>query len=397
MMRKLSFYVAIILCLVLIVPVAGGCSKTEEQNTFEKLLSLLPVEAKEGRAISIIDYESFRKVNGISLYDEDSNKITKEVYTETIMNTYNSGDMFGVDILWYSSDWTGILNDGLFSPITHENIGYSITDVNAEINNIQSLRIVSPGAGEYNDNLDALVAAVGDFNAQSTKDALENRSEWPSWAKDNFVSEEHEKIAIYSWGDGLEIHLGSRYEPPHIDPIGRAVPLAVSDGQFFFGGSTADIKSAIDASMNKKSSLADIPEYVLVAQYMHDLNTIGLLIMDEVLLPDALDAPESIFGPKLKNFTTVGMGLGKDDKGEYMALVIVFDNTVAAEEGFSALEQKVEVYNKIYDMNDNNNKYYIYDTEISVDNIVLSAKLYTGHKSLWRHWFINLWPVVFKR
>lgn len=148
--------------------------------------------------------------------------------------------------------------------------------------------------------------------------------------------------------------------------------------------------------MNKKPSLTDIPEYVLVAQYMHDLNTIGLLIIDEVLLQDALDAAESYYGPKLKNFTTVGMGLGKDDKGEYMALVIVFEDSEAAEEGISVLEQKIEVYNKIYDMNDNNSKYYIYDSEINVDNMVVSAKLYTSDESLWRHWFINLWPYAFQ-
>ena len=282
------------------------------------------------------------------------------------------------------------MDNGLFSRIAHENVGYSITDVKAEINNIPSIRIVTPGIGTYTYNLlDALVAAVGDFDAQSTEDALENRSEWSSWAKDNFTSEEYEKTAIYSWGDGLEFHIESRHEPPHIEYYGRAVPLAVSDGQLFIGSSTAYIKSAIDANLNKKSSLADIPEYVLVAQYMYDLNTIGLLIVDEVLIRDALDVPESYYGPKLKNFTTVGMGLGKDDKGEYMALVIVFENPEAAEEGFSALEQKIEVYNKLcneYDLK----RALIYDTEISVDNLVLSAKLHTDDESLWRHWFINL-------
>ena len=88
-----------------------------------------------------------------------------------------------------------------------------------------------------------------------------------------------------------------------------------------------------------------------------------MVVVDEVLIRDALDVPESYYGPKLKNFTTVGMGLGKDDKGEYMALVIVFENPEAAEEGFSALEQKIEVYNKLcneYDLK----RALIYDTEM---------------------------------
>jgi hypothetical protein len=170
------------------------------------------------------------------------------------------------------------------------------------------------------------------------------------------------------------------------------VPLAVFDGQLFIGSSTEDIKSAIDSSLNNAPSLAEIPEYVLVAQIMHDLNTVGLLVMDEVILRDTLESTEWGYGPQLEDFTTVGMGLGKDDSGKYMALVIVFKDPVAAENGFLALEQKVEIYNEIYDINDNINDFDIYDMEISIDNSVVSAKLYTDSKALWRYWFINRWP-----
>jgi hypothetical protein len=391
-LRKPVSCIAVIVCLVLVLTFAGGCSEPEEENTFIELLRLLPAEAKEERVIAIIDYEAIRKISGISLYDEDRKKITTEEYFDAVINSDKAGVLFGDDIFRYGSDWTGINDYQLLPLIQDSNIGYNITDVSAEINNISSMTILAPGISGFHYNLDALITTVGDFDAKSTKDALENRSEWPSWAVDDFKSEEYEKTAIYSWGNGPEFHLGYRYEPPHLDKLGRAVPLAVFDGQLFIGSSTEDIKSAIDSSLNNAPSLAEIPEYVLVAQIMHDLNTVGLLVMDEVILRDTLESTEWGYGPQLEDFTTVGMGLGKDDSGKYMALVIVFKDPVAAENGFLALEQKVEIYNEIYDINDNINDFDIYDMEISIDNSVVSAKLYTDSKALWRYWFINRWP-----
>lgn len=394
-MRKLVFCVAIILCLVLIVPVAWGCSKPKEENTFVKLLRLLPETARDGRAITIINYESIREVNSISLYDEDNQRITREEYIEAFINMNIAGTLFGSDIFQYGSYWTGFKDDVLFSPIQDYNIGYNIMDVNAEINNIYSVSLMSSGIGKLVYNFDALVAAEGNFDAQSTKDALENRGKWPSWAIDNFTIEEYEKTIIYSWGDSLEFHLMNHSGPPHLDEFGRAVPLAVSDGQLFIGSSIEDIKSAIDSSMNKAPSLADILEYVLVAQGMHDLDAIGVIIIDELLIRDILASAEPDFGPQVKNYTTVCVGPGKNDKGEYMALVIVFDNPESAEEGATLLEQRIEVYNKLC-----NEFYYntalIYDTEINVEDRVLLAKLYTNDKSLWRNWFFNQWPNIFQ-
>jgi hypothetical protein len=406
-MRKPVSCIAVIICLVLVLSFAGGCSApggentlSEEENTFVRLLSMLPAEAKEGHIITIIDYESFGKVNGISLYDEDGKRITEEEFLDNIRNVYETGALFGLDIFVFGSDWTCIKESSSRLPIEDNTIGYSITDVNAEINNISTIYTDS-GIGQYSANPYGLVAAVGDFDAKSTRDALENRGEWPSWAVDNFRSEEYKKIVIYSWVNGMEVHLDSRQKPPHLNVFGCAAPLAVTDGQLFVGTSTEDIKSAIDSSMNKGRSLADIPEYVLVARHMYDLNTVGLLVMDEELLRDIPGEAEAFFGlssyygPEFENFTTIGMGPGKDDKGEYMALVIVFNNPAAAEEGFSALEQKIEVFNHIYEMYDKYHDYsrcYIYDTEISIDDEVLSAKLYTGYESLWRYWLIKRWP-----
>ena len=46
----------------------------------------------------------------------------------------------------------------------------------------------------------------------------------------------------------------------------------------------------------------------------------------------------------------------------------------------------------MYDKYHDYSRCYIYDTEISIDDEVLSAKLYTGYESLWRYWLIKRWP-----
>lgn len=234
MMKNTANFVNLIFLvflLMLIMPLLVSCSGTaESNNTFIELLKMLPAEAKEGRVITIIDYESFRKVNGISFYDEDNQRLTNEEFRDNIMNLSKAGNLFAENILQYGSYWTGLNDDILSSTIQDNNIGYNLTDVNGEINNIYSVSITSLGMGKFDYNSNALVVAIGDFDARYTEHALNNRDEWPLWAIDSFKSEEYEKITIYSWGDFLEIHLVDRRSPPHLDPLGRAVPLAVSDG-----------------------------------------------------------------------------------------------------------------------------------------------------------------------
>jgi len=86
-MGKLVSCIAAIMCLSLLVPVAGGCSQPEEENTFIKLLSLLPATAKDDSSITLIDYERFYQVNGISIYDENGQRIKREEYLKILKGT----------------------------------------------------------------------------------------------------------------------------------------------------------------------------------------------------------------------------------------------------------------------------------------------------------------------
>ena len=381
--------------LVLLMPVSGGCSESEDENTFTKLLGLLPATSEEWRIIVLIDHEKWRQVNGISVYDEDGQRISREEYFERIIKVKNESYLFGFDIQSFGTFWASGYSKMLVSPIQNTTIGYEYSDIDAEINNFYYLS--DPpwmfGMSELRTSPEGMVAAIGDYDSQATNAALMNRGEWPSRLIQNYVSEEYDTIVIHSWGDSQEMSLADRLSPPHVDSIGRAYPVAVSDGQLFVGSGVDNIKPMIDAQNNKTNSLADLPEYMLVAEGMDALGAIGAFVMNEAHTRDVLDFSSPFAGPRIKDFLTVGMGPGKDETGEYMVLVLVFENHANAEAGIALIQEKIEAYNFIFD-SINNGDDSIYDTDIKANGRVLQAKLYTENQMLWKYWFFNQWALI---
>jgi hypothetical protein len=224
---------------------------------------------------------------------------------------------------------------------------------------------------------------------------LENHNEWSTWLINSYSSEDYGGITIHSWGNSYEGHLADRFSPPHLNSIGNAMPIAIADGELFIAHSVEDIKSMIDATQDQVKSLADLPEYRLVSNAMRELGTLCVIIVDEALIRDILAYNDPITEPKIKNFQTVGMGPGRDETGEYMALVLVYENHEDAEEGVKLLEQKVEVFNQICTSVFPKKTAEIYNTEISVENEVLIAKLYNNHEGLWSWWFFDRWWAMY--
>jgi hypothetical protein len=388
-----------ILCIFTLAEVmaGGSCAAPSEENTFVELLKLLPAEAKEGRVITLIDYKLFRQANGIQIYDNDGQRIDRDEYINILIDIIWDDSFFGDDIFRFSSYWTSMGNNLDRSSIKEENIGYEVTDIDAEINNIFSLyspEIILSGGDAFKVNEDMMIAAFGEFNQQAISNALENRDDWPEWAIENYSGEKYENTIIHSWGDSLECHVRDRLSPPHLDFLGRAMPLAISNGYLFVGSSEENIRSMVDTSLDEKDSLADIPEYKLAAQGMDDLGAVIAIIMDETHVSDNMRSTISLIRPRITNYVTISMGPGKDETGVYMALVIVHANNADAEDNVSSLEQKIEEYNTFCKKVARSPENSIYNTEIYTKGKVLLAKLYTANESIWRYWFFNQWEMV---
>ncbi len=392
---KWIYYAVILVGLILFVPVAGGCTeKSDQENTFIELLKLLPASAKESGGFALINYKLLRQANGISLYTLDNHRISRGDFLEAILSMDREGRLVDITALSFSSYYTGWDRYMFVSSIQDEYIGYNITDIDAEINNINIRPFDIPTDNETADEPDLLIAAIGNFNPQATEDAFKNRDEWPSWAVDNYTSENYNDITIYSWGDGSVTHLMSKFSPPHLDNAGRARPLAVSNKHLFVSDSIAQIRAMIDATQNETHSLADIPEYTMAVKGMYDLGVYVAIIADEAMAEAYSEYAESYTGPRLKKFLTFSTGPGIDENGTYIALVLVHDTPDRANENVLLLEQLIEASLEEWDGHTWSWSDFIYDIQIHTEGEVLLSKLYTEDEKLWYSWFFDRLPLV---
>jgi hypothetical protein len=365
-LRILALSIAIIVSLTLVVPFFIGCggSKTAASNCFIELLNLVPADAASGASpvyFALIDHASLYKDTGITFSTPE--EIFDKVYKDPLTQSATSGSSF----------ITGYGQYAFSSTIRKEYVGYDATDIDAEIQ-----FGIPPTNG---------VAAIGRFSPQTTADALNNRAEWPSWAITDYSAEDYRGITIHSWGSGFETHFTTRLCPPHVDELGRARPLAVSDKYLFYAPSVEAVKLMIDASQDKYSSLADLPEYASIANGLSDLKAYSAIIGDE---SQANGSPENIINdtaPRLKKFLTFGTGLGRDEKGFYTALVLYHESSANARDNVSLLKQRIE--NTVSIMSGDPWKDLISDTEIQVEGNVLLAKLHTDYVSVWASWFYS--------
>jgi hypothetical protein len=363
--RLLVLFIMIILCSVLVFPMTAGCGGTAS-NTFLELLNLVPADfavsyGNQPAFFILIDYNFLYQDEGITF------STFEELFNKTDKNKIS---------YWIIGQGSFITGYGRFAStplIRKEYVGYDITCIDAEIQFGQP-----PTDG---------VAAIGRFSAQATEEALSHRGEWPSWAVADYTTEDYHGVTIHSWGSGFETHLTTRLVPPHIDELGRARPLAVTDKYLFYTPSVETIKMMIDASQNQYSSLAGLPEYAAIANSLAELQAYAAVVGSASLADLSSEQNGGEFsGPLLKKYLTCGTGLGQDEKGPYLIVVLYHESTDNAQANISLLRERTEyiiplITEKPLDS-------LVTDMQIDVEDNVLLAKIYTvSPSSLWCSWF----------
>ena len=364
-LRRLVPCALVILTLVLVFPLFGGCSgDSQSSNRFHELLKLVPSELNDSPELLLLfDYASFQEDFNISLTTTDNQPIAFLDYYKQLSQGIIGIWLMGHEITGYGR-WaeTGTIKD--------KYVGYNFTDVEAEI------RTGTPPID--------VVAAIGRFDPQATWDALNQQDEWLPWVIDAYATEEYRSVTIHTWGNGLEQHLQGRLTPPHVDELGRAKPLAVSEKNLFYAAGTDTIKLMIDASQGKTENLADLPEFAAIANGLADLECYVALIGYESLANGDPEIIETYAGPRLKKFVTFGSGLGRDYRGIYTAIVLYHENPEDADANISLLEERIAETDSIYSQSPWSE--IIIDTEIRVEGNVLLAKLYTRSPGIWSSW-----------
>jgi hypothetical protein len=362
LLRRFVPYALVIIALVIVFPLLCNCSEEDNSNRFHRLLKLIPSDLKDSpEPLLITDLASYYEYYDISRTDSLGQPITFEEYIDLIKEKGIIHFPVG------GSDITGYGSYAMSGGTTSKYLGYDFTSLDAEIQ-----------AGHPPVNT---IAAIGRYDPEVTRDALSHQDEWPSWAVDAYTTEEYRGVTIHSWGDGFEIHMTDILAPPHIDELGRARPLAVTDEYLFSGPSLEAVKLMIDASQGKTESLADIPEFVAIADRLPELNVYTALMGYESLANGDPELAGTYPGPRLKKFVTLGSGLGTDSQGIYAALILYHERPEDARSNISLLEQRIAGTNSI-NINTPWNE-IITGTEIWADGNLLLAKLYTDFPAIW--------------
>ena len=379
------FIIGVSFILALILLIFGGCSGGDSSNRFSELLKLIPAELETEAAvllskqsyfaefpIILIDYESILEDKNISLNKPNGETVTFEEY----INLLRYDEV--IKNLPAGSDITGYGRYALVGTIKDKYVGYDFTCVDAEI---------QAGGPPLN-----VAAAIGRFNPQATMDALHYQDEWPSWVKEVYTTEEYSGVTLHSWGDGLEIHMNTRLLPPHVDNLGRARPFAVTETNLFYAPSLEIMKFMIDASQDKTKSLADLPQFASIAKKLSEMNTYAAVIGDEEYTIGDIIFEGTYSGHKLKEFVTFGSGIGEDEKGIYMALVIYHPSNENAEANVSLLEQRIADTDSL--CAEKPWREVFTDTDFRVEGNLLMAKLYTEVDRIWVDWVYEHDPLL---
>jgi hypothetical protein len=329
---------------------------------FSRLLALFPADTLSDGEIILINYEKIWEDAGINFNPRNETRINREEILDIALSSL-SEHIAGDSAMEFSSFYSG--NDGTIkiSPIEYDTLGYDIAaDVDAEIIH----------GSAWDNNL--MIGMSGDFTVKTTRSALHNQDGWPQWVRDNFQTEIYREIPVYSWGPSTDAVFRDGLKPPHLDYWGIARPLAATNGNMLVADSVDLVKGMIDALTDASPSLADIPEYALIAEYM-DYFGVYAVIMSKTMIP--IEQYELLL--PLQQFLAVGFGNGKDERGNYTAVIAVYENEDLAQESAGILEERLRETAIALDVE-------IEFTFIQWEGRVLYAKLYVDEVSLGLNW-----------
>jgi hypothetical protein len=377
-----------------------GCANIDNSDDrFTQLLSLLPSSAADSGGFILIDYEKCFQDIEISRFTQNGSPYSIEEFNKLLLEKINKVASGKLEFIGMGNYYTGFSDFASKTAISFNNVGYDYAFVNTEIQSIYQSNltdnfksIVSAFPDDWSFSKEQYVAAIGRYNSQSTESALSNRDSWPDWVKNGYINEKYHGTIINSWNEGDIKHSKNRFSPPNLDWFGRALPMAVDDGSLFVAGTIDQVKAMIDTKQKRTKSLAEIPEYALIAKKMTELNASMMIIVDQSLVNGYPEDFDRDTGPLLKKFLTCGMSYGSDTKGDYVTLVIANKGENDAAQNAQLLSRRIPIAS-MHELGmtsfteDNSIKKLINDSEITVEGRLTILKLYTDDISLWHELF----------
>ena len=169
---------------------------------------------------------------------------------------------------------------------------------------------------------------------------------------------EYKGTTYNSWGEDLKQDLRQRFALPFLDELGRAGRIAIQDEYVFRTKETASMEAIIESGQAQETSLADLPEYQILAGVLSDLSPYSAYLsaspksMERYLplagrtnlsseqIAELKDEAEFRF--LLRPFQVWAAAAGIDEQGPYMVVLLVHASEEAANLNVSLLGQRID-------------------------------------------------------
>jgi len=162
---------------------------------------------------------------------------------------------------------------------------------------------------------------------------------------------------FYSWGGDNDVNFQYR---SNVRPLGRGHRLALIDDFIFWVRWTDGMKEMVDSYEDKIESLADNEDYKLLAGALEELDTVTAFfsaesqsvsyiteIYQQIIEEPGDNERRQLFVEeikrevRLKPYQAFATGAGIDEKGYYLATVLLNPNEEVAQENATLLEQRI--------------------------------------------------------
>ena len=358
-------------------------AKIAGTSGFLELLEVIPENAHTRSWVQVNDYQRFRETFDIQLPGPDAGE---EALLDYLMQPPERSQFYGPFISGYGP--TGNQTLGM-----RRYLGFDLRNV---------LRSAEAGVPP-----NALEVVQGEFDPNKTALALAACAECEA-------PEETERhgTKFYSWGEDLAASFQKVYAPPAYDRLGRGGRIAVLDEYVFRTVETGGMEALIDARRGDRSSLAGVDDFRVLAAGLDELNAYSGLLSDNTqnlseFLVDKLGGVGSTVTqeelsrlrdklksePLLRPYDAFATGAGRDNRGQYMVVVLVHSSDRAAQRNVELLRQRIEETQSLW-INQPWSDFFE-EMEIRAEGSVLLGKLYGERtRSLWLSFILQRDPLL---
>ena len=306
------------------------------------MLKVVPAVPDKYCEVSFNDYAAWRKVLGLVVDDywgKDGwpvGGLENEYVSQLLAPPGEYAGVPHVNAPFISGMQLYDRSDGKQSPIRAGNIGYGPLDVERAV-----WAVMEPWQ--------MYEAISGHFDPAAV-----------SWAADQYTDPNlrpeistYKDVRMYSWSG--EVNFNRSLAPPLFDKLGSGRTLAVQPTDIFASSQKEYVRGMVDASRGEVNSLADDPDFQLLAHNLDKKGVLSAEMCDAVMNPNNASTWLSYLGtdwaeffrkaregaPLMGPYSAFATGLGQDETGLFVILVLAYGSPAAAEQDAATLQTRL--------------------------------------------------------